>query len=152
MALGPILGYVEVRRSSRATAPRVHCVFSGSASQAHQVESLWLGQAPQLQVGNYSSLRIRTTRELAVCRMETVARRCAPRKRLFDARTDEQLPRLQGQRAEVCNGLRGADAYNFHCYVPRFENIRKFHGALLHAPQWAQLHAISCICVGLHQI
>ena len=119
---------------------------------AHQVESLWLGQAPQLQVGYYSSLRIRTTRELAVCRMEAVARRCAPRKRLFDAGTDEQLPRLQGQRAEVRNGLRGADAYHLHGYISRIEDIWKFHGALLHATQWAQLHAISYICVGLHQI
>ena len=152
MALGSILGYTEVRRSSRATASRVHCVFSGSASQAHQVESLWLGQAPQLQVGYHSSLRIRTTGELAVCWMEAVARRCAPRKRLFDASTDEQLPRLQAQRAEVCNGLRGADAYHLYSYLPRIENIWTFHGALLHAPQWAQLHAISCICVGLHQI
>ena len=37
---------------------------------------------------------------------------------------DEQLPGLQGQRIEVFNGLRGADAYHFYSHLPRFEDIR----------------------------
>ena len=37
VAPGSVLGYSEVRRSSRAPASRVRCDFYGSTGQAHQI-------------------------------------------------------------------------------------------------------------------
>ena len=76
----------------------------------------------------------------------------APHERdyLLPAPTNK-LPGLQSQRAEVCNGLRGADTYHFYGYLPRIEDFWKFHGALLHAPQRPQLHAIGGSSVGFRQ-
>ena len=61
VAFGAILGYFEVRRSSWATASRVRCDFYGSTGQAHQVESFWLGQAPQFQNSHHSSFGVHST-------------------------------------------------------------------------------------------